>query len=84
MAYEKARHESLTYSRIARALSADYTFLYYVNLNNGKFKEYSSTSGKLNMDIERQGEDFFNLAVKNIRGQIIIFQHTLYIPSFPW
>lgn len=66
MAYEQAHKESITYSSIARALSSDYTFLYYVDIKTDEFSEYSSTGGELSIEIERNGEDFFNLSRKNI------------------
>ncbi|MBQ7671208.1 MAG: PAS domain-containing protein [Clostridia bacterium] len=41
-AYEEAKSASVTYSNIARALSLDYTYLYYINLETDEFIEYHS------------------------------------------
>ncbi len=66
-AYKQAMSERLTYSRIARALSSDYSFLYYVDLKEDRFKEYSNKDGFLEVEVEREGEDFFNQSVRNAR-----------------
>lgn len=49
-----------TYENIARALSADYINLYYVDLETEEFIEYSSDLSSENLSMERHGEDFFN------------------------
>ena len=49
-----------TYANIARALAADYLRLYYVDLENDTFIEYSSQAGTDDMAVERHGTDFFN------------------------
>ncbi len=69
-AYEKARSESITYSRLARALSSNYTFLYYVDLNRDDFVEYSTGGMTGDMQIVRKGKDFFNQSRKDARGLI--------------
>ena len=47
------------YANIARALAANYSNLFYVNLRTEDFIEYSSSVGKDNLAIERHGTDFF-------------------------
>ena len=59
-AYEKARSDSATYSNIVRALSADYTFLYYVNVETDRFVEYSVGRGQKELAEKRRQDDFFN------------------------
>ncbi|MBO4866806.1 MAG: EAL domain-containing protein [Ruminococcus sp.] len=49
----------ITYESIARALAADFTSLYYVDLRNDEFVEYSSKRGDDQLDLQRHGEDFF-------------------------
>ena len=66
-AYEQARSASLTYSRLARALSADYVNLFYVNIDNETFIEYHSDVQKEDLVVEQQGEDFFNIARRDAR-----------------
>ena len=58
-AYEAAMSASLTYSRIARALSTDYSYLYYVNVENDEFIEYRTDRSMEDLAVERQGSDFF-------------------------
>ncbi len=57
-AYEKAQHTSDMYSHIAQALSANYAYLYYVNLDTGRYVEYSNNEG--GEASEKQGDDFFS------------------------
>ena len=61
-AYEAAIKESLTYARIARALSTDYVYLYYVDLDTDEFIEYRSDSSEENLRFERRDNDFFRRA----------------------
>ncbi len=50
---------STTYADIARALAADYYNIYVVELDTGRFIEYSSTVGGEELAEERHGEHFF-------------------------
>lgn len=52
-------NQKLTYSDVAKALATDYIFFYYVDLDTGKFIEYSSVDNYENLTIERHGDDFF-------------------------
>ncbi|MBR2672052.1 MAG: EAL domain-containing protein [Oscillospiraceae bacterium] len=63
---EKAKEESVTFSSIAQALSADYFAIYYVDTETDRFKEFSSDEDYETLGIEKSGEDFFNLSRKNI------------------
>ena len=47
------------YANIARALAANYSNLFYVNLQTEDFIEYSSSVGMDNLAVERHGTDFF-------------------------
>jgi EAL domain-containing protein (putative c-di-GMP-specific phosphodiesterase class I) len=62
--------EGMTYASIARALAADYYNLYYVDLNTGRFIEYSSTVGGEELAVERHGEQFFETARKDTMHRI--------------
>lgn len=66
-AFEKAHHESITYSRIAQALAEDYFSIYYVDMTTDRFIEYSSDDDYKKLGIEKEGEDFFELSRKNIQ-----------------
>ena len=58
--------DGITYSRIARALAADYFSVYYVNTVTDKFIEYNSTGTYKKLNIETSGEDFWEACAKNI------------------
>ena len=58
-AYEAAISANVTYSRIARALSTDYAYLYYVDTDSDDFIEYHTDKDKEALAVERRGADFF-------------------------
>ena len=49
----------MDYAHIAKALSADYVFLYYVNLETEEFVEYSPDPQREDLTMERHGGNFF-------------------------
>ncbi len=57
--------QNITYTGIAKALSADYIDMYHVDLKTDKFTHYSSGAGDANMAFERRGDDFFNESSKD-------------------
>lgn len=69
-AYQKVQNTALNYSRIARALASDYTFVYYVDLRSDTYKSYSSSNEEVGMEIAEEGADFFNLSRHNARELI--------------
>ena len=64
--YEAAREQSLTYSRIAQALSKDYYSIYLVNIETDEFVEYSSNAEYQELHVEKSGFDFFGDCRKNV------------------
>ena len=58
--FESTKQTSLTLSRIARALSADYFSIYMVNTENDEFIEYSSKNEFNELKEERSGYGFFD------------------------
>ena len=56
---EKASRASLTYSRIAQALSQDYFTIFYVNTETDRFMEYNTLGPNHSLNLERTGEAFF-------------------------
>ena len=50
---------STIYANIAKALSADYFSLYYVDLNTEQYYEYTTLADKNSIDMQRNGGDFF-------------------------
>ena len=65
-AFENARHASITYSRVAQALAGDYFSIYVVDPDSGHFFEYSSTAEYEQLEVEKEGEDFFGISRKNM------------------
>ena len=64
--YEASRQSSLTYARIAQALSKDYYSIYLVNTETDEFIEYSSSSDYQDLHVEKSGVDFFEDCRRNI------------------
>ena len=56
---EENKETGASYANIARALSSDYVYLYYVNLETEEFIEYGSDAKKEDLSVERHGTDFF-------------------------
>ncbi|MBR4555284.1 MAG: EAL domain-containing protein [Ruminococcus sp.] len=57
--------QGTTYAAIAKALAADYFNLYYVDLEDNSFYEYSNKLGTEDISMERRGEDFFHASRKD-------------------
>ncbi|MBO7078448.1 MAG: diguanylate cyclase [Bacilli bacterium] len=76
--YEKEKDISSMYSRIASALSQDYVYIYYVNIQTDEFIEYRPNIFKDGLNIERKGTDFFNESLKN--APMLIYKEDL--PAF--
>ena len=76
LAYEQARSSSVTYSHIAQALAADYSSLYYVDLDTDAFIAYKSDAARGALAVETRGEDFFNKARSDA-------EHTLHEDDLP-
>ena len=51
--------DGASYAEIARALAADYHFIYIVDLDTDRYIEYSSEVGEEELVMEQRGEDFF-------------------------
>lgn len=58
-AYEAAMSANVTYSGIARALSTDYAYIYYVDTDSDDFIEYKTDKDNDALAVERRGKDFF-------------------------
>ena len=56
----------VTFANIAQALSSDYEYLYYVDIETDQFVEYSHDSKGHSLSAERHGEDFFAAAQRDI------------------
>ena len=80
--YKRAHRDSITYSRIARALSANYAQLYYVNLETEQYIEYSSENGEEAIAFQRREDDFFNKSRARALEVIHSDDQALFIESF--
>lgn len=81
-AYEEARVEVLTYSHIARALSADYEELYYVDTATDRFFSLNSRTGNDELVVDRRGGDFFRLCREEAQEQLYEEDLPLFMDSF--
>ncbi len=61
----KKQDDSINYSYIAKALSSDYINLYFVNLSDSSFVEYTPDPDGDDISIERRGEGFFESFKEN-------------------
>ena len=64
--FEKARSESITFSRVSQALAGDYFSIYIVDPDTDSFIEYSSSEGYEKLDVEKFGENFFETSRRNM------------------
>lgn len=62
--------EGTDYASIARALASDYYNIYYVNLKDERFIEYTSRMGQEGLTMERHGEHFFENARRDVEFRI--------------
>ena len=75
-------NEGATYASIARALAADYYNIYYVDLNDERFIEYSSPVGGEELAMERHGENFFESARRDTMTRIYENDRKMFLASF--
>lgn len=58
--------KSTSFSLIAQALSQDYFCIYYVNIKNNRFVEYSANPEYHELMIDKSGDNFFKTTAKNL------------------
>ena len=68
---KKTATSSLTYTHVARALSEDYIYLYYVDMDNNSFVEYGSDNDFGDLPLERLGDNFFEYALEKANADVI-------------
>lgn len=61
-----AQEQVRTYSDISRVLSSSYEKVYYINLSDGQYREFSSAPAKEGMPSHVKGEDFWGTVVPEI------------------
>lgn len=71
-----------TYANIARALSSDYVYLYYVNLDDDTFSEYSHDPEKGDLSVERHGTDFFGQSKRDAQTLIYAADRETFLERF--
>ena len=69
--YEKYINKNVTYSSIAYSLARDFFIIYYIDLENDEFIEYSSNSAYKQLMVEKSGSNFFNI----LQGLIFRLAH---------
>ena len=60
----------INYNYIAKALSADFVGIYYVNIKTNDFIEYSSDTTAEELEVERHGTDFFEASRYDARKRL--------------
>lgn len=78
-----AEHDGgITYENIARSLASDYFNLYYVDLRNDEFIEFSSVADRNEATVERHGKDFFRVSAEDAKNAIYEADREMFLTSF--
>ena len=62
--------EDMTFSRLALALARDYESIYYLNMENSHYTEYSVSSDGGSLQVIRKGENFFTDSVAECEEKV--------------
>lgn len=62
--------EQIALNQIANSLAKHFDSLYYVEIKTGHYTEFLPTQLFVDLQIPKEGEDFFELAKKNIRQSV--------------
>ncbi len=81
-AYRKALDEKLTFSSIARALSADYDYLYYVDLNTEDYVVYRTDGKTDTLNVRQVSSGFFETARKTAEQSVYEPDREMFQASF--
>ncbi|MCR5020197.1 GGDEF domain-containing phosphodiesterase [Ruminococcus sp.] len=73
---------SISYVNITKALAADYISLYYVDLENDSYTEYTSKMGEDDISVRSHGKDFFNTSLEKARKVIYSEDIDMFINTF--
>lgn len=71
-AYVKSQNESQIYLNIAQSLSADYTYVYYVDTETDEYIEYRAFDKNAELALVTKSEDFFNASYRD--AQEVIYE----------
>ena len=69
-AMRKMVEENVVYSQIAESLANQYDTIYYVDMLNNHYLEFTSTDVYENLDVHPAGEDFFSESLENVERVI--------------
>ena len=81
-AFAAAQSSSVTYSHIAQALAADYTYLYYVDLNTDHYIAYRTDAANSMLAVETRDVDFFNASRRNSQTLLDPDDRAMFLDSF--
>ena len=73
--------QAITYTAVAKALSANYIDLYYVDLKTDEYTKYSPDSDA-GISMERKGRDFFNTARADVLNYLHADDQEPFLKSF--
>ncbi|SNU04520.1 diguanylate cyclase (GGDEF) domain-containing protein [Lachnospiraceae bacterium] len=66
LALKESQKKSITYTQIAESLASHYDIIYYINLRNSHYMEFSTHKLYGELEIQEEGEDFFEVALQNV------------------
>ncbi|MEE3332987.1 MAG: GGDEF and EAL domain-containing protein [Ruminococcus sp.] len=73
---------SITFTQVAKALSADYISLYYVDINTERFIEYKSNPLIKQLSIEQRNSDFFRTTRTSAKKLVFADDREAFTKSF--
>ena len=82
LALEEAHSSSVTYSHIAQALAADYSYLYYVDVKTDLYIAYRTDAANSALAVETRDADFFNAARRNSQVLLHPDDRAMFLDSF--
>lgn len=80
--YERTHRERVTFGKIAEALAGDYFLIYYVDVDNEHYIEYSSHEDFRKLELEKEGYDFFESCKENALRHVYEEDRRLFITTF--
>ena len=67
---QKLKDEREIYNQIAKSLAAEYETIYYIDIESGKYMEFSSHDFNEIMKVPKNWEDFYNDAKEDVRTYV--------------
>ena len=66
LALKESQKKSVTYTQIAESLASHYDLIYYVDCDNSNYAEFSTQKKYGELEIQEEGEDFFETSRRNV------------------